>query len=511
MRAYPMALLLVLAAACSPGIDNDTEAFDGAAAETEGLVRFDVYPPQESGLRDDRGNTLDLRPQTFVVDLTLQDQADLVMTPAARIRGVVEGEALTPWPTAEVPTVTDILVDAELRFGLEGNIQQPRVETDGDGRYEVLVVPSDVPYELAVTPSDPNTAMYAERVTIDGSELDIDVFIEAGVPLWGAVTDSAGDPMEGLTVNAVNEQGLGSASVLTDAKGRYLLTVAPGQSYTVQVGPPTGVVLPTVRRRTEVVEEAGMQLSVALPTTTVTAVGGPVITPSGGLVRDDDVRVHLVAEQIQGFEPGEASYEVEVGTDNGRFDTRVPPGTYRVEVAPQDPEGPSPLALTNIRVGTSITSVDDLALQSKTARVGVVSDDTGQRIGGAKVTCTETGFAGRTWNTTSDPDGGFVLTVPLADATCALSPPANLADQLALTQQTLAGDIALDESAEWTLVIATGSVVRGRIEARGEARLDGDILDVLPSSVVEVRDFSGRLLGVAISDENGEFEIRVSP
>lgn len=507
-------ILLALALAvtgCSQGLDDtEGEALNLDENLVEGLVRFDVYPPQDSGLADDRGQPLPLRPQTFVEDLSLGGSAQLLMTPAIQVRGTVEGEALTPWPTAEVPSVQDFLLDAELRFGLEGNIQQPRTETNADGEYEVFIVPSDVPYEVAVVPSTPDVPVYTERINIDGGASNVDIFVDAGVPLWGTVSDGDGEPMEGLVVSAIDENGLEGASVTTDVNGRYVLTVGAGQAYTVQFAPSDRTILPTVTRRTEVVEGQGLEVPVVFDSTAISGVGGPVFSPSGDLVARDDVRVRLIAEQIDGFEPGEATFEVEVGTDDGRFATFAPRGSYRVEVAPQDPDGASPLVQEAVRVGSSATTVNDLDLVPKTARVGVVSDDTGQRVGGATVTCTEVGFAERTWSTTSDPAGDFVLSVPLTETTCAIAPPSDRADDLALTQQRLEGDDAFESTAEWTLVIATGREITGQILARREARMDAPAIDPLPASVIEVRDFSGQLLGVGVSDADGEFRVRIA-
>jgi hypothetical protein len=143
------------------------------------------------------------------------------------------------------------------------------------------------------------------------------------------------------------------------------------------------------------------------------------------------------------------------------------------------------------------------------ARLGEVRDELGQTVGGAIVTCTEVGFAGRSWSATTDPAGQFILTAPSTASSCTVTPPSDRED-LALTRQPIDAELAMDGAARWNLTARPGSLVSGVVNVRGSATLEAPPVRTLPGAVVEVRDAAGYLLGIAISDEDGRFSIRVA-
>lgn len=519
MRWMLPALALGLAACSAEGFD-ERNAMDEDVAESDdgtdvdGSVRLDVFPPQTSGLADSRGEPLDLRPQTFVVESQSNRDLQLTLTPALTLSGLVEGRALTPWPAADLPSADLVLDDAEIRFGLVDSVQQPRTETDREGVYTARVIPSDVPYDVAVVPSSPDVPVRVQRVTIDGSRDELDLFVDAGVPVWGTLTDDGGEPLPGMQVVAIDPNGLRSAPDITDSRGRYELNVASGQSTTLEASPTGTAIRATVRRSLESVPANGIQADLVYGNVVASTITGVVYTPrqSGDEFReaaDDAVRVRVIATSLDGFE-GDARYELEVGTDNGRFSALAPLGTYRVEVSPLLPDGPSPLVVEGVRLGVSVTTVNDLELPRKVARQGVVADSDGFGIGGADIDCTEVGFGERTFSTTADPTGAFVLLAPLSPMTCTVTPPLDEADRLAVTNQRLDNDVALDPEASWTLRAREGSVITGFLRTRLEPVLSSTTSVEVPNAVVQVSDFSGNLLGIAVTDENGAFRLRVA-
>ena len=486
------------------------------ATDIEGQVRIDVYPPE--ALDTVRG-PVSLRSQTFVEDVRRDLEVSLVLTPAVTISGTVTGTALTPWPSAEVPTVDDVLANAALRFGLGGTAQQPRTETDADGRFTVAVVPSDIAYDLAVIPETTDVPLRIERVTIDGSTQELDLHLVAGVPVWGTVTDPDGAPLTNIELTAVGPTGLESAPTTSDVRGRYELIVAPEQAYTV-VARPIGVrVLPDVRVATGVVSASGIRADVPFsgvasnPMTGVVSLqrlvdGEEIEQP----VSEGAVRVRIISQSLDGYADGEARFEAELGTNgSGRFTEIAPAGFYRVEVAPQALDGPSPLVVEGVRVGSgnTTTTVNGLSLSRKTARQGRVLDEDGTPVGLAQITCTELGFAERSFSTTADPEGGWVMSLPDTPVRCAVTPPIELAGALAVTWQRMEDEELFTEDAEWTLRIREGSVLSGQVRSRGEARLSAPDIAEVASAVVEVLDSSGNLLGVAITDSNGQFRMRI--
>lgn len=512
--------LLPLAAACSEAsftsesLDNDVGAPDDDTS-VDGQIRIDVFPSQNAELTDLRGALLDYRPQTFIAEVEAFQDVDLILTPAVQLSGLIEGASLTPWPSADLPTVDAALADAEIRFGLEGTVQQPRTMADQDGRYSVPVVPSDVPYEVAVIPADPSVPVRVQRITIDGSSASESLFIDEGVPVWGTLVGPGGEPMTDLAVTALDDRGLRSAPTMTDDKGRFVLHVAQGQPYTIEAAPTGGEILPTLVTRLDVVESNGANADATFGSTASSAVTGLVRTARSDTAEaqtlaDGVARVRIIAESLDGFDEGEARYEVEVPTSNGRFTAIAPRGDYRVEVIPNDPSGPSPLVLDGIRVGTSTTTVNGLDLARKVAREGQIFDESGAPLGGAEVTCTEDGFAERTFSTIADPNGLFLMLVPLAPMQCTVTPPQGVS--LAATRQDIPVDDALDADAVWTLVAREGSTIRGTLTARRSTNLndDGSALPPVPmgTAVVQVRA-GGQLLGTAISDADGQFSVRI--
>ena len=191
------ALILLALAGCNDQAFNAERAFDEAPA-ADGRLRIDVYAPTDLELTDDRGELLDLRPQTFFTMVEGEDsRVTLTVTPAVAVGGLVEGIALTPFPSADVPTVAGPLAGASVQFGQEDGVQQPRTVTFADGVYDVPIVPSELEYAVAVIPATPYVPIHRERVAVDGRTRSLDFFVDLGVPVWGEVTDTRGHIVDG--------------------------------------------------------------------------------------------------------------------------------------------------------------------------------------------------------------------------------------------------------------------------------------------------------------------------
>ena len=506
--------LWLLLAACSEAGDSRLEVGTddfGADPDTAGLVRLDVYPPTNTELRDARGDLLPLRPQTFLVEAADGQMMRLELTPAVDLGGLVEGRSLTPFPTddSEVPTVDRALAGAELRFGLAGGGQQPRTTTTDDGFYDVPVVPATSPYDLVVIPDDPLVPVTLQQVDITGRTDTLDLFLEAGVPLWGRVTTPGGVPVPNMPVRAVHPRGAIGPATLTDSRGRYLLAVHPDQSWTVVAEGRPAVPEPVLRAETGPVDPSGQSLDLQVPDVGLATLRGSVRLPSGAAPTDDAVRVRVVATELPEVPGQTASYTDEVGTDDGVFTAVVPTGTYRVEIAPQDPTGPQAVVLSDVEADSGITLLDPVDLEALRPRFGTVRDPDGEPVGDAVVTCTEEGFAARSWSATTDPSGQFILGAPGTPLRCRLTPPAVRPD-LALSAFAPSEDELLDPEARWNLLINAGTLVTGQVLSRGAADL-GSPADVpMANAVVEVRDPAGNLLGITLTDEDGRFGVQVN-
>jgi len=503
------ALLLALSACAEMGLSTEVDdAYDGAT-DADALLRVDVFPPADLELRDGMGNLLTLRPQTFYVDAEPDRRSELVLTPAIGLTGRVVGEALTPWATQSLPTVLRELAGAEIGFNLPGTIQQPRATTSSDGLFDLWIVPDTQDYELTIVPATPDVPFLRRRVLVAGDQRELDISIAAGAPIWGFVRDAEGRPLIGAKVRAVDTGGLAGPIVETDGNGRYLLTVEPGAAYTLtSLG--RGALDPTVRIDTDFVEAIGQRVDIPYgdiePRGTIS---GSVRGASGAPVVTEGIRVRVVATELRSAPGSRASYSREIGLDDGIFAAVVPPGTYRVEIFSRQPEGPAPVTIEGVRTTGQVTDTGATTLQPLTARFGELVDPSGAPVGGAVVSCTEIGFGARTFTTTADPIGQFVLTSPEVPLACTLSPPAARND-LATTRITLQAERFDDLDTPWIFELPEGVVVSGSIAARLAPRLDEVRIREIAGALVEVRDSNRRLLGAGVSGADGRFVLRVA-
>jgi hypothetical protein len=505
-------LLLALAAGTGCAETSFTGGFapEDALTDAEARLRVDVYPPVDLDLRDARGGLLTLRPQTFQVDAEPEVPADVTLTPAFGLTGLIEGAALTPWMTQDLPTVTGPLVDAEVGFDVPGTIQRPRARTDADGLYDLLVVPSDQEQVLSIVPATPGVPAVERRVVLDGERRTLDVAIPVGAPVWGFATDWRGTPLAGATVRAISPSGLTGAPARTDETGRFLLTVEPGAAYTL-VSEGRGPLDPTVRVATGVIDDVGARVDVSFgelgPLGTIT---GTVRGPGGQRVGSDAVRVRITSTALRSAPDTEGAYVREIGTDDGIFSAVVPPGTFRIEVYSALLDGPAPLVVDDVEVSGQLVDVGALMLRALATRFAEVVDPAGEPVAGAVVACTEQGFGGRTFTAIADPIGQLILPSPEVPMACTASPPAGRLD-LATTRVPLDAEaIEVDLAAPWRFEMVEGALVVGTVRARLDTRLDTDRIRPLPGAVVEVRDGAGRLLGVGVSGPDGAFRLRVA-
>ncbi|TVQ90078.1 MAG: carboxypeptidase regulatory-like domain-containing protein [Deltaproteobacteria bacterium] len=502
-RLLPLWLAL---SACGGLEELDTET---SSEGLESLLRIDVHPPVDANLRDEAGELLTLRPQTFYIEADASSTLDLVLTPAVPVTGRVSGSELTPWSAQDLPEREVVVAGATVGFGLASTIQQPRTTTDEDGLFDLLVVPSTEEYEVTITPATATIPLYRTRMTIGRATPEADIELQSPAPLWGFVRDARGDPMVSANVYVTGSGGLRSASTSTDAEGRFLIAVQADQRYTV-VSTGRGPLDPTVRIDAGVIAPEGARVDIPAgqlqPRGTVT---GTVRGPGGNLVSDSAVRVRVVATELRDLDGAVYSFQREIGTDDGIFTAVVPPGTYRVEVLPQDVEGPAPLAVQAIRNDGVVTDVGTLNLRPLTQRFAEVIDPGGLPVSGAVVTCTEQGFSRRTWSSSSDPSGQVLITSPEVPMSCSVSPPGGRRD-LATTRQAIGESLLEDPEGSWTFQLVEGVVVRGVVSSRLAPELTSTDIEGLPAALVEVRDGNDRLLGSSVTSSTGAFQIRIA-
>ena len=220
------------------------------------------------------------------------------------------------------------------------------------------------------------------------------------VTLSGRVTDAAGQPVSGATVNLEDPGWVGQE---TDANGNYRLSVSPGTYRLLRVRPRRGPLiaqrleglrLSTNTTRNFVLEE-GVTLSGQ-----VTANGQPVPHPWLWVVNDEGREVSFNAANA-----------------SGHYSLGVPPGTYHVNVYSED-------FLNTTVEGVAVTqgTVLNITLESGVPLEGKVVDDEGQPVPDVQVCahlpteewwegyCAESEPAG-SFHLRVAPDAGYIVTV----------------------------------------------------------------------------------------------------
>ena len=222
---------------------------------------------------------------------------------------------------------------------------------------------------------------------------------QQAVTLSGRVTDTAGQPVSGATVNLEDPGWVGQE---TDANGNYRLSVSPG-TYRLRVRPPRGPLisqkieglrLSTNTTRNFVLEE-GVTLSGQ-----VTSNGQPVPHPWLWVVNDEGQEVS--------FNAGNAS---------GHYSLGVPVGTYEVNVYSED-------FIDRSLEGVTVTqdTVLNISLDSGVVLEGKVVDEDGQPVSDAWVCVYLPSEWWKDFCSQTELRGSFQLRVPPAEYVLTVRP-----------------------------------------------------------------------------------------
>ena len=478
-----------LFAACSSGIgltpddSFDVEDFD---TDSSGEVRrFDysitVFPSR------DAGDATALLPQQFVVPVDASTDLTLTMQSPALLSGTVDGYLVTP----RNPTLPgqDVRVQGEVQALNAASIQSRFTATDELGQYAVSLVPGSV-YNVAILPDDPLLPIWSQAIEVNEDTV-LDVDLGAGVAVWGQIRMQDGPPLAGAHVVLVHSDEVRSVASITDEQGFYLIRATPGR-YAVEVSGRDSGRDPTLSSPVAEVGEDGLRVDIQYSGLSLVNVGGRVLATGIGLA---NARVRITAQTLQTYEGREATLQVDAVTNSaGNFDTRVPPGTYTIEVLPSLETGASAVRLTDVEI-SSDTDLGSLAALPFRTVDRLVTDEAGTPVVGAGIRCSEVGGDSRSVSTNSGDDGRFVLGVPMGPVSCLVTPPG---DGL-LASTVLRLDLGEDEFPD--VILPIGRTVSGTLDAdRGQ--------DV-SFAFVEVRDANGQLWGTTITDDQGRFSLQV--
>lgn len=511
MRANrPLIIACLLAAAVGCGSDSDlmgddpsyqpnVEMYGDDTGVTDGVAtqfaRLDVLPPD--ALPSPSGESY--LPQTFTAEPD-GAETDLVLDPPVRFDGTVAAYDTSPYRDAGLPGVGGLLSGALVSVRRAASVQSANDVTGAAtadlaevGAFH-LVLPPDASYVVSYVPNDPELPFRSEPLALL-EDATVAVDLGAGAAVWGTVTDADGVPLVGVAVRAVANDGLEGAPALTDAEGDYLLRVEPGAWTIRSEGRSTGRDPVLVEAVT--VPAEGRAVDFTYASLDLVSIGGRVVDDRGqGLT---SVRVHLKSTALDGYE--DASYDVEVLTNrDGNFDTRALRGAYEVEVVPERELELSATTLTDVVVADAFEDLGETVLPSFAQVLGAVLDGNGQAVRGAVVSLREVGYDGRTWSVTSDDNGTFTLMAPRTAVQARIAPPPDRSD-LANTR------IAFEPSSETApvFVLSEGVAYSGTVLA---ADADGNDQPV-PFAVVELVDDHGDRWGAALTDDRGEYAVRV--
>lgn len=507
MRAQRLGLLLAtfgISSGCSEykldaetdgnavGVPDSPEFEDGAT-----LLRLDVTPADT--VQDAAGERF--LPQTFLVDPSTAN--DLELYPAVTFEGILSAYAVSPYTrNGELPGQQGPIGGALVSIRRVNSLQTRNDVTDTSdsdasfvGGFLLRVVP-DLSYTVAYVPEDPALPLRVEPLAL-ATDIDQEVDLGEGLTVWGYVTTDTGAPMVGASVRAMAGEVRGAAA-RTDANGFWFLRVSPG-TWTIECSGRNNGRDPILTSEPLVVDGVNTELDFQYPNLDLWSVGGRVLDSETRPVAGATAR--FTAVSLDDYDDS-ASQIVEVQTNSdGNFDTRLVPGEWRVDILPAVSDDLSPISLGTVLVDDPFEDLGVLITPAFTTVTGAVLDPDHLPVAGALVTMTEAGFSKRSWQATTDADGSFDLVVSKTALEVWMSPPVDRPD-LAVSVQALSDPSSTDLTA---FELSTGYKVSGTLRA---PTADGTV--GVPFALVEATDEAGHRWGAALTDEEGNYSLRIT-
>lgn len=494
MRTYlPHLLVAIACAGCSATelTVSESDYLDGEM-ESPGAIETDdaqntrnfwveVKPIDTGGL---------LVPPQIFGPLVSGDGFVHELLPAITIAGNVGAIAVTEWLTP-VPGES-VAAEANLFFVSTRTGAAMQTRTNAFGNFTIDLVPDD--YQVTTTPSNVSVPTRTEFLTLAESSR-VDVVLDRGVPLWGQVLDGTGAPIAGAAVwAAASISGATSENVYSDAQGWYELRVAPG-IWSVHTAGDAGVKTPTIGSVDLEVGDDGLRSdlryaegdAVALELRVVDAKTGNGIA---------DAPITITASSVFGYPNGTAGFMAETDTDNNGFViSKVPPGIYDISIAPDADQRWGAITLEDQPLQFATTLSATALVPFETVAMEVVDED-GIAIADTIVRCEENAGGKREWIETTDKAGLVAFELPPQDLTCLLSPPEG--SNLAVTQ------IRVDKEFPSTVTLTAGTLISNSAVVAGP---DGQ--EPAAFALVRLTDTDGNVWGSTLTDENGDYALRV--
>ncbi len=485
--------LLLVTALMAVGCGELSDAEDGTArgdtatgfdATLDGL-RIDVFPG--SNISD---GTL---PAQSFRDIGADGAWDvnLPLRSPVRIHGTLTGLDANPTADVGVPGEQEVRVLGTFKAFVPSTPMAVSQDTDEDGEVrEVLLVPS-ADYTIAWIPQDPaELPFYVSTGEVIEADTDLSVALDYGVPLYGRVF-AEGSPLEGAMVQAVEPTtGIGGPVVEVDPDGSYMLRVYPGE-YELHVTH-RGIYVPTQVLPVLVDDAEGTEQNIEYTTLSTYTVDGVVRDAENRPL--DGVTVRFTATTVFGAPAGRLVYEA-TSNQNGDYIARLVPGRYQVEYMPRAESSWGP-AMTQELLVEEEAQLPSVQLQSRPQVGALLTGPDGSPISGATVRAAELGFSGHVFESTTDGEGRFVLAASDTTLAWTFVPPSEVAAAIGHAEAT---PDAIDGGA---IALSEGQLITGHVSFDGEAA---------SYTLIDVRDSDDLLYGSALTDGEGNFEVRVDP
>jgi hypothetical protein len=501
MNRRVLPLLALVAAACSEASLDKAGAYDTAnyatgAEDTDALgngparLCVDVVP---------NGDFAYL-PQSVVVDLDAGDPAsilgdlDVQLSPTRTLAGRITAFQAAPYGDISVPgAASEPLVG---RVGLSAPEGLARKTVDVDDGTFALRLPAGDDYRLAVQPADseqqPFTIIEPYALLDDQTGFDLDLGF--GSPVHGRVVQSDGTPAPGITEVWLEDvaTGLAGPRVATDAEGNFMLRAFEGEYRVVAEGNERSAI-PRISDVVTVVENEAVRIDLDLGTVAPIEAAGRVVDADGSGLYQATVRFTALA-----LDDAEGTMVVEDDTDSdGDFELDVLPGLWKVELIPPfDSNGDlAPVRLEDVEVGGTGVDLGSLSLPERSRVSGVVEGPGGAALAAVTVVAREIGFDHYVYTAVTGNNGGFELAVPDVPLEVAYLPPD--AKHTVTWIEYPDGMAGREE-----VTLATGLDVSGRVRSP-TGGVGAALVDLVDADI-------GRFYGTALTDDNGNFDLRIA-
>ncbi len=483
--AIALALLL---GGCAEYAMSKNELDSGALAPREdttvtGYLRVDVYPSDQNP---------DLMPETHILDDEWEGLTLSMSTPV-QYEGQVWGYDATPYFDIDVPG-SSIPIEAMVSVYKPGTIMSASAHTepDSDGAF-LLRLPASDDYTLSVVPVEPTQLplLVDSDVTIRDDVDDELIELDYGAPVYGHIENSSGLPLSSLDIELClvhPSTGIEGPSVAPDDDGFFQLRALPGQSYQVRLSGAAGELVPTTVQDVLVESEDGAEVDFQIGVIQGVGVSGQVLADTSAV---EGATVRFSSLELFDFPGGELELD-DITSSRGEYRLVLLPGRYRAEII-----APASLELSPVQTTITATSGGDdndfdVQLSGLVPIESQILGPDGEPLEGVTVVATERGFDGYTYTTTTDASGYFMLEVPSVKLQFVLQPPEGEASVTYIETPV--------EDFPSIVMLDVGDLITGAIGNDGEP---------VAFALIEVRDSDDQLYATTLTDENGNFQVRV--